>query len=115
MEDVYAESAYCCFDYLPVNEKELVRVIKKAHSLKMKVIPYMSPFFSMAKGNVFLDRVKTTLRKYEFDGVYFDGISRDILYSYQMIKDTRALLKDRILYLHCTADPLMFAIIALPY
>ncbi|OIN97031.1 hypothetical protein AUJ66_04545 [Candidatus Desantisbacteria bacterium CG1_02_38_46] len=115
LEDIYAESAYCCFNYLPVDEKELIRVVKKAHSLKMKVIPYMSPFFSMAKGQDYLERLKITLDKYEFDGVYFDGISQDILYSYQMIQDARALLKDKILYVHCTSDPMKSVNIYCPF
>lgn len=106
INDIYENSAYCCFDYVAVNEKELTRVVKKSHSLGMKVIPYMSPFYSMAKGDDFLFRVKHVLEKYGFDGVYYDGISMDILYSYQMIKKTRELLKDKILYVHLTSDPL---------
>jgi len=114
-EDSYSDASFCCFDYLPVDEKELIRVIKKAHSLKMKIIPYMSPFYSMAKGRDFLDRVEDVLRKYEMDGVYFDGISSDILYSYRMIQDTRKLLGDKILYVHCTSDPLMSPNIYCPF
>ena len=94
-------------DPIPVDEKELIRTIKKAHSLNMKVIPYMSPFYSLAKGKDFLDKVKEVMEKYEMDGVYFDGISTDILYSYQMIREARNLLKDKTLYVHCTNDPLM--------
>ncbi len=105
-EDISLDAPFCCFNYVPRDEKELRRVIKKAHSLRMKVIPYMSPFYSTAKGKDFLNKVEDRLRKYDFDGVYFDGISMDILYSYQMIRDARALLKDKILYVHCTTDPI---------
>jgi len=114
-EDDYANAACSCFNYLPVNEKELRRIVKKAHSLKMKVIPYMSPFYSMAKGRDFLDRVENVLRKYEMDGVYFDGISSDILDAYRIVKDTREMLKDKILYVHCTSGPLLSRNIYCPF
>ena len=106
LDELYEDVSWCCFDYVPVNEEELTRVIKKGHSVGMKVIPYMSPMFSMAKGKDFLDRVENALEEYGFDGVYFDGISMDILYSYELIRAARARLGDRLLYLHCTSDPL---------
>lgn len=107
LEDIYAEAAGCCHEYVPVDEAELFRVVGKAHSLGMKVIPYMSPFYSTAKGAQFLGRVEEVLHKYGMDGVYYDGVSADVLDSYQMIQDTRRLLGDRILYVHCSFDPLM--------
>lgn len=107
LADIYTDVPFCCCEYIPVDEKELRRVIEKAHSLKMKVIPYMSPFYSTAKGKDFLDKVEDRLEKYNFDGVYFDDISADdILCSYSIIRETRRLLKDKILYFHCTRDPL---------
>lgn len=106
-KDVYEEAAYCCSDYLPVNRNELLRVVKKSHALKMRVIPYMSPFYSMAKGmDIFLGRVREKIEEYSFDGVYYDRISTDITCSYDMMKNTRAMLKDKIIYLHCTIDPI---------
>ncbi|MDO9528962.1 MAG: hypothetical protein Q7J27_07380 [Syntrophales bacterium] len=114
-EDCYANASCSCFDYLPVNEQELVRVIRKAHSLGMRIIPYMSPFYSTARGKDFLDRVNDVLNKYNFDGVYYDGSSADMLCAYQLIRDTRALLKDKILYFHCTSDPLMSTNIFCPF
>lgn len=115
LEDLILDACFCCFDYIPVNEKELVRVVKKAHSLEMKVIPYMSPNYSMAKGKDFLERVENALKKYEMDGVYFDGISTDMLYSYEMIRNIRRLLKDKILYYHSTSHPLMSRNIYCPF
>ena len=105
-EDIFRDASPCCFDYVSRDEEELARVIKKAHSLDIKVIPYMSPYHSTAKGKDFLDRVEDTLKRYDFDGVYFDGISFDILYSYRTIRDARALLKNKILYVHCSIDPI---------
>ena len=114
--DNYADASFCCCEYVPVDEKELVRVIKKAHSLKMRVIPYMSPFYSTAKGKDFLEKVKSRLEKYDFDGVYFDDISmEDMLYSYQIIRETRELLKDKILYYHCTQGSLRSRNIYCPF
>ena len=106
VDDVFSDAAWTCFDYVPVEEEELTRVVKKAHSLGMRVIPYMSPMFSMAKGKDFLDRVESALEEYDFDGVYFDGISLDIIYSYNLMRAARARLGDRLIYLHCTYDPI---------
>ena len=105
VDDVYSDAAWSCFDYVPVNEEELRRVIATAHSVGMRVIPYMSPMFSMAKGKDFLDRVESTLGKYGFDGVYFDGISMDIIYSYELMREARARLGEQLIYLHSTYDP----------
>ena len=115
VEELLEDASWCCFDYVPVNEEELTRVIKKAHSVGMRVLPYMSPMFSMAKGKDFLDRLESTLEKYDFDGVYFDGISMDILYSYEMIRAARARLGDRLIYFHCTDEPLRSQHIHCPF
>ncbi len=115
-EDILINAAHCCHEYIPVDERELIRVIKKAHSLKMKVIPYMSPFYSTAKGKDFLDKIKEKLEQYNFDGVYFDGVYfDDILYSYSIIRETRRLLKDKILYYHCTLGSLYSRNIYCPF
>jgi len=105
VDDVYADAAWSCFDYVPVDENELRRVVATAHSVGMRVIPYMSPMFSMARGKDFLDRVENALEEYDFDGVYFDGISMDILYSYELMREARARLGDQLIYLHSTYDP----------
>ena len=115
IQDVLEDSAYASFDYVPRDRKELIRVIKKARSLGMKVLPYMSPFYSLAKGKDFLDRVEAVLTEYRVDGVYLDGISADVLYSYQMIRDLRALLKDKVIYYHCTNTPLLSPNIYCPF
>jgi hypothetical protein len=39
------------------------------------------------------------------DGLYFDGISHDILESYDMIRTARNVVGDGSLYVHCTSDP----------
>lgn len=94
------------YDFMPVHEEELRRVIKKAHSLGMKVIPYMSPRYSCARGDVFLDKMAQALDRYHFDGVYYDGLPFDIPESYGLVRKTRGILKDRLLYLHRSNSPL---------
>lgn len=104
-ETVYADGACSCFDYIAINEEELVRTVKKAHSLGMKVMPYMSAFYSSARGNDFLSRIKETLNRYDLDGVYFDGVPQDIIEAYEIVRKTREILGDKLLYIHCTKKP----------
>ncbi|MBI4243364.1 MAG: hypothetical protein HY606_04665 [Planctomycetes bacterium] len=112
-EDVYADEGWCGIDgFVPVSEKEFIRVIKKAHSLGMRIIPYMNPGSSIYNGREFLDIIENKLLgKYEMDGVYFDGLSyfegysdRAVVDSYQLIRDTRTLLQDKIIYLHYSLE-----------
>lgn len=114
-EDHRQDACYCCFDYIPVDEQELQRVVKKAHSLEMRVIPFTSPYYSLARGNEFLDRMERMLDKYEMDGVYFDCVLNDLPAAYQMVKSTRKLLKDKLLYVHFYHEPLMSRNIYCPF
>jgi len=104
-KDVYADGSYSCFDYNSTNEKDFINTIRKAHSLGMKVVPYMSAFYSSAKGSDFLDRIKDILFRYDLDGVYFDGVPQDIVEAYEVVKKTRLILGDKLLYIHCTKKP----------
>jgi hypothetical protein len=100
----------------PVNENELRRVIQKSHSVGMKVIPYMSPHYSVAKGSDYLDRLRDVQEKYEFDGVYLDEISQiDIMYAYQMMRDIRELLGNKIIYYHSSFGPLASKYLLCPF
>jgi hypothetical protein len=103
--DIYAEGAYASYDYRPSDENELLRTIATAHRLGMKVIPYMSPFYSSARERVYWDKVRERLDQYGMDGLYFDGISLDILESYRVIREARRAVGDGCLYVHCTSDP----------
>jgi hypothetical protein len=105
-KEVYANAACSCYDYEPADNAEFLRVIKKAHSLGMKVITYMSPYYSMAKGDDFFKKMKDVIERYEVDGIYFDGVSADIMRSYDIVTKARAILGDKILYIHCTSDPI---------
>ena len=66
----------------------------------------MSPNYSAAQGNDFLQRVKDAIETYEFDGVYYDGISQDIIYAYQIMRGTRDIVGDGLIYFHCTGSPM---------
>ena len=105
VKDLYAEGAYVSHDFEAFDEKELVRTIQTSHRLGMKVIPYMSPFYSSARGWVYWRNVEKRLQQYEMDGLYFDGISQDILESYDTIRMARNVVGDGSLYVHCTSDP----------
>lgn len=104
--DVYADASYANYHYIPSDESELERTVKKAHSLNMRVIPYVSPMFSMAKGNEYIAKIKGLLDRYYFDGVYLDGVSMDMVNSYETLRGLRNIVKDGIVFWHCTSDPL---------
>jgi len=115
-EDIWRDAAFCTGNFIPANEVEFRRVIKKAHSLGMKVIPYTSPFYSTARGKDFLGKAGEMLAKYDLDGIYFDDITMDdILYAYDIIRETRAMLKDKIIYYHCTMGALHSRYIYCPF
>ncbi len=101
-EDMYGQSAYWASrQYEPFDEKELRRVIKTAHDCGMRVLPYNSPLFFPGTNSEYLKELQRELDTYEFDGIYFDGISEDILENYETMKGTRKILgPDRLLYVH---------------
>lgn len=105
VKDLYADASYASHNFKSADEKELVRTIRTAHKLGMKVIPYMSPFFSSARGKVYWQKARERLDHYEMDGLYFDGVSRDIMESYEVLQNARDLVGDGNLYVHCTGDP----------
>ncbi|OIN98521.1 hypothetical protein COY52_05890 [Candidatus Desantisbacteria bacterium CG_4_10_14_0_8_um_filter_48_22] len=113
--ELLSNASFSSFDHVPVSEKELARVVRKCRSLKMKVIPYLSPTFSTAFGEDFLAQVRKMLDKYGMDGVYLDGFSFDLLYGYRLIRDIRRILGDRILYLHATCEPFWDARVWCPF
>ena len=104
--DIYADAAYASYDFPPVDDDELRRTVDTAHKLGMKVIPYMSPFYSSAKGLDFQEKARHALRVYGLDGLYFDGVSFDVLESYATIRAAREIVGDGMLYVHCTSDPI---------
>lgn len=115
IRETQPDASYSSPFFLPINEKELSRVIKKAHSAGMSVLPYLSPYHSMAQGTDFLDLAQNTLSTYGFDGVYFDGLSPDVLDAYNMIRGLRNILGSKTLFLHTSIDPFESDIITAPF
>lgn len=100
LDDLLLDACFCTHDYVAVDERELERVVATSHRRGMKVIPYMSPNYSTARGREFLDRVKAAIGRFGFDGVYYDGISQDIAYSHDIIRGTRDIVGDGVIYCH---------------
>jgi hypothetical protein len=77
----------------------------EAHRAGMKLIPYFSPFYY--SGPDFFAEVRRALDEYKVDGLYYDGIRGDFRAAYQVVRKTRRMLgDDRLLFRHCTSDPL---------
>ncbi len=91
--------------FVPNDMKEFIRMRDEIHRNGMKLVPYFSPYYY--SGNDFFGEVKRALEEYKVDGLYFDGVSNDFRTSYEIVRKTRQMLGDeRILFRHCTADPL---------
>ena len=101
-EDMYEQYAPWAARYLATtNEPELTRVVDLAHKLGMRVIPYFSPLFFPGTAHEFLAELKRFLGEWKFDGVYYDGISEDIVDAYEIMKGTRKLIgADKVIYAH---------------
>lgn len=103
------DQSWATTTFVPKSTSELQRVVTTAHSLGMKVIPYMSPcYFGNPAGGTgsstmpqFLAKVQSVVSQYNFDGVYFDGLYNDIQGSYDVVRQTRQIIgDDGILYVH---------------
>lgn len=114
-EQITEDSSYCSYAYQAVDEAALHQVVQTAHNLGMKVVPYFSPTFSMSSGADFLEMVQRTLDQYGFDGAYFDGITFDLQQGYELVRQARKMLGNRILYIHSTWEPLMSRSVYCPF
>ncbi len=91
--------------HIPYDLREFTRVRDEAHRLGMKVVVYLSPYYSTAPD--IGAEMRRVVHDYQVDGLYFDGISMDFRKSYRIVRQAREILGgDRILYVHCTSDPL---------
>ena len=107
---VEKDDSWIAHDFKPKSEKELARVLKTAHALKMKVIPYMSPFYQSAPTSAgikkFVKQIEAARQTYGFDGVFFDGIYYDLPASYELMRRVRKVIgKEGILHIHVTCVP----------
>lgn len=92
--------------HLPMDEAQFVRMREDAHRLGLKVVPYCSPYYCNAP-DLFAE-FERVLNEYQMDGLYFDGwcpMRDDFRVGYHMLRKARALLGDKILYLHSSSDP----------
>jgi len=101
---------------VPADPEEFARVRDEAHRLGMKFIPYVSPYYSNAP-DLFAE-MERVLEEYAVDGLYFDGwcgYRDDFRVGYQMMRRARAILGDRILYLHSSTEPFGTCSVYLPF
>ena len=104
--------------HIPANPNEFFRVRDEAHRLGMKFIPYLSPLYSNAP-DVFAE-MERVLREYEVDGLYLDGWicgpeRDDFRPGYYLMRRARAILGDRLLYLHSSMEPYGTCRVYLPF
>jgi hypothetical protein len=91
--------------HVPLDMQEFIRVRDEVHKDGMKLVVYLSPIYSSAPD--IYGEMQRVLNDYQVDGLYFDGISEDFRKSYMVIRRAREILGDsRILYVHCSSDPL---------
>jgi hypothetical protein len=90
----------------------------------MRIIPYFSPYYydgsleltEGAEQRTYFDEVRHAIDELKVDGLYFDGVSMDFRKSYWVTRRTRQMIGDgRILYVHCSTDPLGKAGIYCPF
>ena len=97
--------------FVPSDRRQFDRMRDDVHRSGMKLLVYFSPFYYKSlrhvPGDDFLAEMRRALNDYKVDGFYFDGISMDFRQSYRIIRQARQLLGgDRLLYVHCSSDPL---------
>ena len=99
----------------PVDIDKWHEVRGKIQSHGMKVIPYFSPFyykgsFDLTEGGeqrTYFDEIRHAIDELKVDGIYFDGVSMDFRKSYTITRKVRKMIgDDRVLYVHCSSDPL---------
>jgi hypothetical protein len=110
--------------FVPADIDRWHEVRQKIQGLGMKIIPYFSPFYykgslELTEGGperTYFDEVRYALDELKVDGIYFDGVSMDFRKSYSITRKVRQMIGDeRILYVHCSSDPLGTADIYCPF
>ena len=101
---------------VPADPEEFARVRDRVHGLGMKFVVYLSPYYSNAP-DIFAE-MERVLEEYEVDGLYFDGWCghrEDFRPGYHLMRRARAILGDRILYLHSSTEPFGTCRVYLPF
>jgi len=102
--------------HVPADMEEFLRVQRTAHDLGMSLVVYLSPLYSNAPN--LLAEMKRVLDEYDVDGLYFDGwsgVREDFRRHYRLIREARALLGERLLYLHSSTEPFGTSRVYLPF
>lgn len=99
--ECYADASFARMKIIPRDPDELRRVITDAHNAGMRVIPYAHPIDYPGCPEEFMKEISAIMNDYEFDGLYYDGVSHEIMEAYNIMRETRKLLGARILYVHC--------------
>ncbi len=101
---------------IPADPAEFARVRDEVWRNGMKILVYFSPYYSNAP-DLFAE-MKRILEEYCVDGLYFDGWCghrEDFRPGYYLIRRARAILGDRLLYLHSSTEPFGTCRVYLPF
>ena len=91
--------------FVPSDVKRFSRMREAVRRSGMKLVLYVSPYYY--RGEDFFGEIRQLLDEDKMDGAYFDGVSMDFRKSYRAMRHARRILgPDRILYVHCSSDPL---------
>lgn len=100
--------------FVPSDQQKFERMCDSIHQNNMKLVFYLSPRYY--SGQDLFGELRRVLAEYKADGFYFDGVSRDFRESYRITRHARRILgDDRILYVHCSTDPLGSRTIYCPF
>lgn len=101
---------------VPRDADEFARVRDLAHRLGMKFVVYFSPYYSNAPD--LFHEMKRILSELGVDGLYFDGWCghrEDFRPAYYMVRQARAILGERLLYVHSSTEPYGTCRVYLPF
>lgn len=102
--------------HAPFDEAAFKRMCDDAHEIGLKLVPYCSPYYCNAP-DIF-GEMERVLTEYQMDGLYFDGwcpMKDDFRDGYHLMRRARALLGNKILYLHSSTDPFNSVDVYLPF
>jgi hypothetical protein len=100
--------------FVPSDEARFLHMRDAVRRSGMKLVLYLSPYYY--RGDDLFGELRNLLKEDRTDGFYFDGVSMDFRKSYRFVRHARRILgNDRILYIHCSTDPLGSASIYCPF
>lgn len=98
--DCMRDAVWSNFHHEALDDKELKRVIDKAHQEEMKVLPYLTGIYFPGEPQELAREIVSLTKKYGFNGGYFDGISTHVLRGYTIMRGLRKALGEKILFVH---------------